>query len=50
MFARQGADGFVVHVMDVSSLDLGPENYQGIPATPVPDGAVIAEFDTDVGT
>lgn len=50
VFARQGADGFAVHVMDVSSLDLGPENYQGIPATPVPDGAVIAEFATDVGT
>ncbi len=29
------------HVMDLSSLKLGPENYQGIPRTPVPDDAVL---------
>jgi hypothetical protein len=30
--------------MDVSSLNLGPENYQGIPSTEVPEGAVIADI------
>ena len=29
------------HVMDLSSLKLGPENYKGIPDTPVPDNAVL---------
>ena len=29
------------HVMDLSSLKLGPENYKGIPETPVPPGAVL---------
>lgn len=29
------------HVMDLSSLNLGPENYAGIPETPVPEGAVL---------
>ncbi len=44
VFARQGAGSFAVYVMDVSSLGLGPENYRGIPATPVPEGAVIADI------
>ncbi len=44
VFARLDSQGFAVHVMDVSSLDLGPENYQGIPAVKVPDGAVIADM------
>lgn len=40
VFARHiPQEGFAVYVMDVSSLNLGPENYQGIPATPVPAGA-----------
>ncbi|CAG0939734.1 hypothetical protein GPROT2_00709 [Gammaproteobacteria bacterium] len=43
VFARQAA-GFSVYVMDVSSLGLGPGNYKGIPATPVPDNAVIADM------
>ena len=29
------------HVMDLSSLNLGPENYKGLPETPIPDGAVL---------
>lgn len=29
------------HVMDLSSLKLGPENYKGIPETPVPANAVL---------
>ncbi|MCC7257926.1 MAG: PD40 domain-containing protein [Gammaproteobacteria bacterium] len=29
------------HVMDLSSLKLGPENYRGIPKTPVPANAVL---------
>lgn len=29
------------HVMDLTSLKLGPENYQGIPVTPVPDNAIL---------
>jgi hypothetical protein len=27
--------------MDLSSLNLGPENYKGIPATPVPENAIL---------
>jgi hypothetical protein len=30
-----------IHVMDLSSLNLGPENFKGIPDTPVPDDAVL---------
>jgi len=45
VFSRQGSDrSFSVYVMDVSSLNLGPENYQGIPSTEVPEGAVIADI------
>ena len=45
VFSRQGADrSFSVYVMDVSSLNLGPENYQGTPLTEVPEGAVIADI------
>jgi len=33
--------GLYSHVMDLSSLKLGPENYQGIPETPVPANAVL---------
>jgi Tol biopolymer transport system component len=29
------------HVMDLSSLNIGAENYKGIPDTPVPDNAVL---------
>ncbi len=31
------------HVMDLSSLKLGPENYRGIAQTPVPEGAVLVQ-------
>lgn len=46
VFARQGDHGdFAVHVMDVSSLKLGPESYKGIPATTrKPEDAVIADI------
>lgn len=45
VFARQGDGGdFAVHVMDVSSLNLGPDHYKGIPDTPVPENAVIARI------
>lgn len=43
LFNRTADDGNVLytHVMDLSSLNLGPENYKGIPDTPVPEGAVL---------
>ena len=43
LFARNetGRDNLNTYVMDVSSLNLGPENYKGIPATPVPANAVL---------
>lgn len=43
LFVRTaGADkALYTHVMDLSSLDLGPEHYNGVPATPVPDNAVL---------
>lgn len=43
LFARSevGRGNVATWVMDVSSLNLGPEAYKGIPATPVPDNAVI---------
>jgi hypothetical protein len=45
VFSRQGDDRkFSVFVMDVSSLNLGPENYRGIPSTEAPEGAVIADI------
>jgi len=43
LFARTAGEGNLLftHVMDLSSLNLGPENYKGIPDTPVPDDAVL---------
>ena len=43
LFARSetGRDNLNTYVMDVSSLNLGPENYKGIPATPVPANPVL---------
>ena len=43
VFARHGwrNPGLYTHVMDLSSLNLGPENYQGIPVTPVPANAML---------
>ncbi len=43
LFARteNGGDALYTHVMDVLSLNLGPENYKGILDTPVPDDAVL---------
>ncbi len=39
--AYEGDDTLYVHVMDLSSLNLGPEYNRGIPDTPVPEGAVL---------
>jgi len=39
--AKEGDPTLYIHVMDLSSLNLGPENYKGIPDTPVPDDAVL---------
>ncbi len=40
LFARSGGEGFMsslyTHAMDVSSLNLGPENYNGVPAIKAP--------------
>ena len=43
VFVRTANEGNTLfnHVMDLSSLNLGPENYKGIPDTPVPDDAVL---------
>ena len=43
LFARTDAKGnaLYTHVMDLSSLNLGPEYYKGIPDTPVPEHAVL---------
>ncbi len=45
LFSRATDEGpeLYVHVMDLSSLNMGPENYKGIPETPVPDDAVIVD-------
>jgi len=39
--AYEGVETLYIHVMDLSSLNLGPENYKGVPDTPVPDNAVL---------
>jgi hypothetical protein len=39
--ANEGEDVLYIHIMDLSSLNLGPEYYKGIPDTPVPDNAVL---------
>ena len=39
--AHEGDPTLYIHVMDLSSLHLGPENYRGIPETPVPEDAVL---------
>ena len=40
LFARSTGGGFMsnlyTHVMDVSSLNLGPENWKGVPAISPP--------------
>lgn len=45
VFVRMAGEGdkrgLYSHVMDVSSLKLGAENYRGIPETPVPANAVL---------
>jgi hypothetical protein len=39
--AKEGDPTLYIHVMDLSSLNLGPKNYTGIPDTPVPEDAVL---------
>lgn len=43
IFVRTAGEGDTLfrHVLDVSSLNIGPEYYNGIPDTPVPDDAVL---------
>ena len=50
LFARSetGRDNLSTFVMDVSSLNMGPERYEGIPETPVPENAVLVT-DFNVG-
>ena len=47
LFSRATDDGpeLYVHVMDLSSLNMGAENFQGIPETPIPDDPIfVADF------
>ncbi len=50
LFARAetGRDNLHTYVMDMTSFDLGPEHYEGIPDTPVPEGAILVT-DFNVG-
>jgi hypothetical protein len=43
LFARSGSgrDNLSTYVMDMSSFDLGPEDYKGIPDTKMPDNPVL---------
>jgi Tol biopolymer transport system component len=45
VFVRMASNGplkgLYSHVMDLSSLKVGAENYKGIPETPVPANAVL---------
>ena len=45
LFSRSGAEGpaLYVHVMELSALNMGPENYKGIPDTPVPEDAILVD-------
>ena len=47
LFARsaKGRDNLSTFVMDMSSFELGPDNFQGIPETALPEDAVlVADF------
>lgn len=47
LFSRSvtGRTNLRTHVMDVSSLDIGPENWKGVPSiTPPADGMIVADF------
>ena len=50
LFVRTADQGelLMTHVMDLSSLRLGPENYRGIPATPVPENPELLVTDFTV--
>jgi hypothetical protein len=39
LFARAGAEGesLTTYVMDMTSFNLGPENYKGVPAIEPPE-------------
>jgi dipeptidyl aminopeptidase/acylaminoacyl peptidase len=42
LFARSaGRDNLSTFVMDMSSFDLGPDDWQGVPQTPVPEDAIL---------
>lgn len=43
LFARSetGRSNLATYIMDMSSLNLGPENFKGVPATPVPANPVL---------
>ena len=43
LFARMDSEhrGLYTHVMDLSSLKIGPENYKGVAVTPVPANALL---------
>ena len=43
LFARSdgGRDNLSTYVMDMSSFDLGPEDYKGVPDTKLPDNPVL---------
>jgi len=47
LFARSttGRTNLRTHVMDVSSLNIGPENWSGVPSiTPPADGVIVTDF------
>ena len=53
LFARSatGRANLSTFVMDVSSLNLGPENYKSIPETPVPpDAMIVTDFNSGART
>jgi hypothetical protein len=43
LFARSetGRDNLSTYVMDMSSFDLGPEHYKGIPDTVMPEDPIL---------
>jgi dipeptidyl aminopeptidase/acylaminoacyl peptidase len=43
LFARSGSgrDNLSTYIMDMSSFDLGPEDYKGIPETKIPDNPIL---------
>jgi Tol biopolymer transport system component len=50
LFSRRadGAENIATYVMDMSSLNVGPENYKGIPDTEIPANAVLIKDFTEL--